>query len=224
MNPHPLLHNAGHATGRVVNPTLTRSVFLRRTRYIPEMGDGHNGHARRDHGVRDAGLPEHNAHADGATRGHTESLGEQGAAQLLSAAGGRGEEVQQEPSRGTTVGQRPRGPVRLGREDAGRGAVRLLLRLHTHALARGRAVPEVRRQAYHGLRHTVHGHLHAGHAVRGAARVHAAHNAAVRRGARRGECRAMRAFSGIGGIGSSPKTGDGANVRETDANRSQRRR
>lgn len=36
--------------------------------HIPEMGDGRDGDAGRDDGVRDAGVPGHHTHANGKTR------------------------------------------------------------------------------------------------------------------------------------------------------------
>jgi len=161
------------------------------------MGDGRDGDAGRDDGVRDAGLSGHHAHANGVAStgaGATQRSADGRATRLLSDngddAGALHFGVQPDISGGRGTGARARSrrtpAVRLGRGDAGTGAVGVLLRLHTHAPARRCAVPEVRRQAHHGPRHTVHGHIHTDDAVRGAHRVHAADHPAVRGRTRRG--------------------------------------
>lgn len=149
------------------------------------MGDGRDGHVGRDYGVRDACVPELDAHANGLAGhdGGQRSADGGRAARVLSGAEERAQTLCGEQYR---VVQRRR-PVRLGREDAGTGAVRVLLRVHTDALARRRPVPEVRRQAHHGPGHTVHGAVHAAHAVRRVHGPHAPDRLAVRRGTRRSE-------------------------------------
>jgi len=160
------------------------------------MGDGRDGDAGRDDGVRDAGLSGYHAHANGVARtgaGATQRSADGRATRLLSDDGDDGAlqfGVQQDISGGRGTGARARSrrspAVRLERGDAGTGAVGVLLRLHTHSPARRCAVPEVRRQAHHGPRHTVHGHIHTDDAVRGAHRVQAADHPAVRGRTRRG--------------------------------------
>lgn len=153
------------------------------------MGDGRDGHVGRDDGVRDAGLSGHNPHADGPARCGGRPTEGGRAPRLLSDA----EIEPQQYERGCQPDRDGRvpGPFRLGREDAGPSAVFVLLRLHNHALARRRPVPEVRRQAHHGLRHTVHGLVHADDAVRGVHGIHATDHLAVRRRTRRGTAASM---------------------------------
>lgn len=146
------------------------------------MGDGFHGDAGRDHGVRYASLPGHNAHANGQARddrGHRTADG--CAPRLLSDA----RNVVQ--PHGDPDEQRR---VRLGRGDPGARAVGLLLRVHTHALARRRAVPEIRRQTHDGHRHTVHRSVYADHPVRGQLRVHGADRPAIHRRPRRSKSNA----------------------------------
>jgi len=159
------------------------------------MGDGRDGHAGCDNGIRNAGVPGHHAHANGVARagaGATQRSTDGRATRLLPGAGATALRSGVQPvvsgGRGTGAGARARRTpaVRLGRGDTGRGSVGVLLRLHTHAPARWRTVAEVWRQAHHGLWHTVHGHIHADDAVRGAHRVQAADHPAVHRRTRRG--------------------------------------
>lgn len=159
------------------------------------MGDGRDGDAGRDDGVRNARLSGHHAHANGVARtgaGATQRSADGRETRLLPVDGDDGAphfgHLQPDISGGTGARARSRRSpaVRLERGDAGTGAICVLLRLHTHAPARRRAVPEVRRQAHHGPRHTVHGHIHADDAVRGAHRVQAADHPAVHGRTRRG--------------------------------------
>jgi len=157
------------------------------------MGDGRDGDAGRDDGVRDAGVPGHHAHANGEVRagaGAAVRPSDGRATRLLPVAEDDGAGataalvgVQPDVRAGQSDGKGARAPteVRLGRGDTGGGAVGVLLRLHTHACARRCAVPEVRREAHHGLRHTVHGHIHADDTVCGTHRVQAAVYPAIRR-------------------------------------------
>jgi len=155
------------------------------------MGDGRDGDVGRDDGVRDAGVPGHHAHANGEVRagaGAAVRPSDGRATRLLPVAedGGAGATaalvgVQPDVSAGQSDGKGAPTEVRLGRGDTGGGAVGVLLRLHTHACARRCAVPEVRREAHHGLRHTMHGHIHADDTVCGTHRVQAAVYPAIRR-------------------------------------------
>lgn len=177
------------------HPVVPGCFRLCRTR-IPEMGDGRDGDAGRDDGVRDAGLSGHHAHANGVARtgaGATQRSADGRATRLLSDDGDDGSlhfGVQPDVSGDRGTGARARSrrspALRLERGDAGTGVVGVLLRLHTHAPARWCAVPEVWRQAHHGARHTVHGHIHIDDAVRGAHRVQAADHPAVHGRTRRG--------------------------------------
>lgn len=150
------------------------------------MGDGPDGHAGRDDGLRDAGLPGHNAHPDGQARDGEHRIGGGGRqAQLLP--GPRSSVAQPEVQQDRARQRGLQRSVRLGRGDPGLGAVGVLLRLHNHAFAGRRAVPEVRRQAHHGTGHPVHGHFHTDDAVRGAHGLRAVDRPPIHRGSRRGE-------------------------------------
>lgn len=166
------------------HPTLPNLSVSRRL-HIPEMGDGPDGHVGRDDGLRDAGLPGHNAHPNGQARVGGHRIGDGHQAQLLPGPRSSVAQLKVQQDRARQGGlQRP---VRLGRGDPGLGAVGVLLRLHNHPLAGRRAVPEIRRQAHHGIRHPVHGHFHPDDAVRGAHGLQAVDRPPIHRGSWRGE-------------------------------------
>lgn len=121
------------------------------------MDNGLHGNAGCDHGVCDACLPEHNANANGQARDRKYRSTNGRTPRILSDA-----RVVAQPNEDQDKPQR----VRLGRGDPGTCAVSLLLRLHTHALARRRAVPKIRGQAHDGHRYTVHRFVYADHSVR----------------------------------------------------------